>query len=82
MALHAERTTGNKQWKPSRSRNPIAIDQEGNKLHDSPFQVNRAGFVIHSAVHAAREDAHCVLHTHTRAGVSVSAQRAGVLPTS
>lgn len=60
----------------------IATDQEGNKLHDSPFQVNRAGFVIHSAVHAAREDAHCVLHTHTRAGVAVSAQQAGVLPIS
>ena len=60
----------------------IATDQQGNKLHDSPFQVNRAGFVIHSAVHAAREDAHCVLHTHTRAGVAVSAQQAGVLPIS
>jgi ribulose-5-phosphate 4-epimerase/fuculose-1-phosphate aldolase len=60
----------------------IAIDQEGNKLSDSTFQVNRAGFVIHSAIHAAREDAHCVLHTHTRAGVAVSAQKAGVLPIS
>ncbi|HET9033228.1 MAG TPA: class II aldolase/adducin family protein [Dokdonella sp.] len=60
----------------------IAIDQEGNKLSESPFNVNRAGFVIHSAIHAAREDAHCVLHTHTRAGVAVSAQKAGVLPIS
>ncbi len=60
----------------------IAIDQEGNKLSESPFNVNKAGFVIHSAVHAAREDAHCVLHTHTRAGVAVSAQKAGVLPIS
>ena len=60
----------------------IAIDQEGNKLSDSPFNVNKAGFVIHSAVHAVREDAHCVLHTHTRAGVAVSAQKAGVLPIS
>ena len=60
----------------------IAIDQEGNKLSESPFNVNKAGFVIHSAVHAVREDAHCVLHTHTRAGVAVSAQKAGVLPIS
>ena len=60
----------------------IAIDQDGNKLSDSPFQVNRAGFVIHSAIHAAREDAGCVLHTHTRAGVAVSAQQGGVLPIS
>lgn len=60
----------------------IAVDQEGNKLNESPFQVNRAGFVIHSAIHAAREDVQCVLHTHTRAGVAVSAQVAGVLPIS
>jgi ribulose-5-phosphate 4-epimerase/fuculose-1-phosphate aldolase len=60
----------------------IAIDQQGNKLSESPYPVNRAGFVIHSAIHAAREDAQCVLHTHTRAGVAVSAQQAGVLPIS
>jgi ribulose-5-phosphate 4-epimerase/fuculose-1-phosphate aldolase len=48
----------------------------------SPFPVNPAGFVIHSAVHAARPDAGCVLHTHTRAGVAVSAQAGGVLPIS
>jgi len=60
----------------------VLIDQEGNKLRESPFPVNRAGLVIHSAIHAAREDAQCVLHTHTRAGVAVSAQAAGVLPIS
>src|SRR5476649_460882 len=60
----------------------VLIDQEGNKRGDSPFPVNRAGFVIHSAIHAARDDAHCVLHTHTRAGVAVSAQKCGVLPIS
>jgi ribulose-5-phosphate 4-epimerase/fuculose-1-phosphate aldolase len=60
----------------------IRIDGEGNKLQDSPFSVNPAGFTIHSAVHAAREDAHCVLHTHTRAGVAVAAQKRGVLPIS
>ena len=60
----------------------IAVDQEGNKLSDSPHPVNQAGFVIHSAVHAARGDAKCVLHTHTRAGVAVSAQKNGILPIS
>src|SRR6202000_1061041 len=60
----------------------VLIDQHGNKKGDSPFPVNQAGFVIHSAVHAVREDAQCVLHTHTRAGVAVSAQAAGVLPIS
>jgi ribulose-5-phosphate 4-epimerase/fuculose-1-phosphate aldolase len=60
----------------------IVVDQQGNKLTDSPFPVNPAGFVIHSAIHAAREDAQCVLHTHTRAGVAVSAQQTGLLPIS
>ncbi|MGC4060934.1 MAG: class II aldolase/adducin family protein [Aquabacterium sp.] len=60
----------------------VMIDQDGNKLGDSPFPVNPAGFTIHSAVHAVREDAGCVLHTHTRAGVGVSAQKDGVLPIS
>ena len=60
----------------------IKVDQDGNKLSESPLPVNRAGFVIHSAIHAVREDAQCVIHTHTRAGVAVSAQRNGVLPIS
>lgn len=60
----------------------VKVDAECNKVIDSPFPVNPAGFVIHSAVHEAREDAGCVLHTHTRAGVAVSAQAAGVLPIS
>ena len=60
----------------------IKVDMQCNKLHDSPFPVNPAGFVIHSAVHEARADAQCVLHTHTRAGVAVSAQKCGVLPIS
>lgn len=46
----------------------IIVDQLGNKLNDSAFSVNRAGFVIHSAIHALRDDVQCVLHTHTRAG--------------
>jgi len=60
----------------------VKVDQDCNKLSDSPFPVNPAGFIIHSAVHAVRDDAGCVLHTHTRAGVGVSAQRDGVLPIS
>jgi ribulose-5-phosphate 4-epimerase/fuculose-1-phosphate aldolase len=60
----------------------IRVDQQCNKLHDSPHPVNPAGFVIHSAIHEVREDAGCVLHTHTRAGVAVAAQRGGVLPIS
>ena len=60
----------------------VKVDQQCNKLIESPHPVNPAGFVIHSAVHAAREDVQCVLHTHTRAGVAVSAQKNGVLPIS
>ena len=60
----------------------VKVDDKCNKVIDSPFPVNPAGFVIHSAVHEARPDALCVLHTHTRAGVAVSAQAGGVLPIS
>jgi ribulose-5-phosphate 4-epimerase/fuculose-1-phosphate aldolase len=62
--------------------NLVKVDQHCNKLIDSPYPVNPAGFVIHSAVHEVREDAGCVLHTHTRAGVAVSAQKCGILPLS
>jgi ribulose-5-phosphate 4-epimerase/fuculose-1-phosphate aldolase len=60
----------------------VKIDQQGQKLQDSQFSVNPAGFVIHSAIHAARHDAKFVLHTHTLNGVAVSTQRAGLLPIS
>lgn len=60
----------------------VKVDLAGNKLDDSPYPVNPAGFTIHSAIHAARHDAACVLHTHTLNGVAVSAQEAGVLPIS
>ena len=61
----------------------VKVDSSGNKLDkNNPFPVNPAGFVIHSAVHAARADAKCVLHTHTPNGVAVSAQQHGVLPIS
>jgi ribulose-5-phosphate 4-epimerase/fuculose-1-phosphate aldolase len=60
----------------------VKVDQDCRKLSESPFPVNPAGFVIHSAIHQVREDAGCVLHTHSRAGVAVSAQKGGVLPIS
>ncbi len=60
----------------------VKVDQQGRKVDDSPHDVNPAGFTIHSAVHAAREDAMCVLHTHSVNGVAVSAQDEGVLPLS
>jgi ribulose-5-phosphate 4-epimerase/fuculose-1-phosphate aldolase len=60
----------------------VKVDQQCNKLNESPFPVNPAGFTIHSCIHQIRDDAACVLHTHSRAGVAVSAQKCGVLPIS
>lgn len=61
----------------------VKIDAAGNKLDiENPYPVNPAGFTIHSAIHAAREDAKCVLHTHTVNGIAVAAQKGGVLPIS
>jgi ribulose-5-phosphate 4-epimerase/fuculose-1-phosphate aldolase len=60
----------------------VKVDAHGEKVEKSPYPVNPAGFVIHSAVHAARPDVTCVLHVHTVAGVAVSAQRGGLLPIS
>lgn len=60
--------------------NLVKIDLKGAKVMDSPFMINPAGFIIHGAVHEAREDAQCVLHVHTIAGAAVSAQKGGLLP--
>jgi len=60
----------------------VKIDMHCKPLLPTPYKVNPAGFVIHSAIHEVREDAGCVLHTHTRAGVAVSAQKRGLLPIS
>ena len=62
----------------------IKIDLEGRTVlqPDHDYSVNAAGYVIHSAVHSARHDAHCVIHTHTRAGTAVSALADGLLPLS
>ena len=60
----------------------VKIDLQGRKVMDSPHPVNPAGFTIHSAIHAARHDIQCVMHTHSLNGVAVSAQKDGVLPIS
>lgn len=64
----------------------IKVDLDGKVVHRPAeamgLDVNHAGFVIHSAVHAARPEAGCVMHTHTRAGIAVSAMKCGLLPLS
>lgn len=61
----------------------VKIDENGNVLDDpTGVGINRAGFIIHGAIHSARQDAHCVLHTHTCAGIAVSTQKDGLLPIS
>ncbi len=60
----------------------VKINLAGEKVSPSPYFVNPAGFIIHSAVHAAREDALCVIHLHTMYGIAVSAQKNGLLPIS
>ena len=59
----------------------IKIDIDGNVIFNATeFDINKAGYVIHSAVHAARHDVDCVIHTHTLAGMAVSAMKSGLLP--
>lgn len=60
----------------------VKINLAGEKVIDSPYPINPAGFMIHSCIHGAREDAQCVMHTHSINGVAVSAQKEGVLPLS
>src|SRR6202789_2231938 len=60
----------------------VKVAAKGEKVTHSQYPVNPAGFIIHSAIHAARADVVCVLHVHTPAGVAVSAQKAGLLPIS
>ncbi len=63
--------------------NLVTVDVEGTVLEDpTGLGINPAGFVIHGAIHRARPDVDCVLHTHTTAGVGVSAQEGGLLPIS
>src|SRR5688572_16840053 len=60
----------------------VKVDLNGRIVNDTPYIINPAGFTIHSAVHAAREDALCVMHLHTDYGIAVSAQEQGLLPIS
>lgn len=60
----------------------VKVNLAGEKVMESPYEINPAGFTIHSAVHDGRESAKCVMHTHTINGVAVSAQKAGLLPLS
>ena len=60
----------------------VKVDLDGNLVSESTYVINPAGFTIHSAVHAAREDALCVIHLHTDYGIAVSAQKEGLLPIS
>jgi ribulose-5-phosphate 4-epimerase/fuculose-1-phosphate aldolase len=58
----------------------VKVDQEGTILSPTDYTINPAGFVIHGAIHMARPDVACVIHTHTRAGVGVATQKEGLLP--
>jgi ribulose-5-phosphate 4-epimerase/fuculose-1-phosphate aldolase len=62
----------------------VKIDVEGNILDktDTDYGINKSGYVIHGAIHKARPDVRCVIHTHTRAGIAVSAMKCGLLPMS
>lgn len=68
------------RWEEITASNLVKIDSDGRKIDDSPHGVNPAGFTIHSAIHRSREDARWIMHTHSRAGVAVSAMEDGLLP--
>ncbi|MGQ0655319.1 MAG: class II aldolase/adducin family protein [Betaproteobacteria bacterium] len=65
-------------YREVKASNLVLIDLDGNVLRDSGWPVNLAGFVIHSAIHAAVAEAHCVMHTHTTTGVAVASLKAGL----
>jgi len=69
-------------YREVQASNLVKIDIDGNVIGESAYPVNPAGFVVHSAIHATRADAHAVAHVHTTAGQAVSCQRAGLLPLS
>src|SRR2546430_10651782 len=62
----------------------VKIDVEGNILQkpDTDYAINKSGYVIHGAIHKARPDVSCIIHTHTRAGMAVAAMQCGLLPIS
>lgn len=65
-------------YKEVTASNLVKIDLDGNIVGHSDYPVNKAGFIIHSAIHAAREDALCVMHTHTTETMAVACQRDGL----
>ena len=65
-------------YREVKASNLVLIDTEGNAVRDTKWPVNRAGFVIHSAIHGAVSDAHCVMHTHTTTGVAVASLKEGL----
>ena len=68
------------RWEEITASSLVKINVQGEKVDNSPHPVNNAGFVIHGAVHMARHDAACVIHTHTKAGIALSCLKEGVLP--
>jgi ribulose-5-phosphate 4-epimerase/fuculose-1-phosphate aldolase len=60
----------------------VKVDLHGRKLESSPYDINPAGFIIHSAIHEVRHEVGCVVHTHTAEGIAVSMQECGLLPLS
>jgi ribulose-5-phosphate 4-epimerase/fuculose-1-phosphate aldolase len=60
----------------------VKVDLDAKKVIETPYEINPAGFTIHSAIHAARPDAKCVLHVHSLDGIAVSATKSGLLPIS
>lgn len=68
------------RWEEITASNLVKIDVDGNKVVPSPFNVNPAGFTIHSAIHRSSHDAAWIMHTHSRAGVAVSTMEDGLLP--
>ncbi len=69
-------------YKEITASNLVEIDLDGNvhRKPDTAYGINASGYVIHGCIHRARSDVHCVIHTHTRAGMAVSALRCGLLP--
>lgn len=62
--------------------NLVKVDLAGNILDGSPYQINPAGFTIHSAIHEVREDAKCVIHLHTKATIAIASVKGGLKPWS
>jgi ribulose-5-phosphate 4-epimerase/fuculose-1-phosphate aldolase len=61
-----------------KASNLVKVDINGNVIDDTPYKANPAGMTIHSAIHEARPDAHCISHTHTTDGMAISCQEEGL----